>query len=67
MPESGRANLRDGLAAVPVPTRRVTTVIAWPPHSVSSGVAGLVRTASRLYGAPHDRPTAAGTERGPGT
>ena len=41
--------LRDDLAAVPVldaPT--VTTVIAWPPHSRSRALAGLVRTATRL-------------------
>jgi DNA-binding transcriptional LysR family regulator len=49
LPESARANLRDGLAVVPVvDAPRVTTVIAWPPHSTSVGVAGLVRTASRL-------------------
>ncbi|MCD9873644.1 LysR family transcriptional regulator [Streptomyces guryensis] len=48
-PESCRAQLRDDLVAVPVldaPT--VTTVIAWPPHSRSRAVAGLVRTATRL-------------------
>ncbi|TWE20280.1 LysR family transcriptional regulator [Kitasatospora atroaurantiaca] len=48
-PESCRAQLRDDLAAVPVldaPT--VTTVIAWPPHSRSRAVAGLVQTAKRL-------------------
>lgn len=48
-PESCSAQLRDDLAAVPVlnaPT--VTTVIAWPPHSRSRAVAGLVRTATRL-------------------
>ncbi|MEU6683551.1 LysR family transcriptional regulator [Streptomyces sp. NPDC046832] len=48
-PESCRSQLREGLAAVPVedaPT--VTTVIAWPPHSRSRGVAGLVRTAVRV-------------------
>lgn len=49
LPESARANLRDGLAVVPVvDAPRVTTVMAWPPHSTSVGVAGLVRTASRL-------------------
>ena len=49
LPESVRANLRDGLAVVPLSdAQRVTTVIAWPPHSTSAGVAGLVRTASRL-------------------
>ena len=49
VPESARAQLRGDLAAVPVldaPT--VTTVIAWPPHSQSRAVAGLVRTATRL-------------------
>jgi DNA-binding transcriptional LysR family regulator len=49
MPESGRANLLEGLAAVPVldaPT--VTTVIAWPPHSRSRALAELVRVATRL-------------------
>ncbi|MFI1280873.1 LysR family transcriptional regulator [Streptomyces sp. NPDC020858] len=48
-PESCRAQLRDDLAAVPVlnaPT--VTTVIAWPPHSRSRAVAGLVRAATGL-------------------
>ncbi|MEQ6903673.1 LysR family transcriptional regulator [Nocardioides sp. YIM 152588] len=49
LPDSARANLRDGLAVVPVvDAPAVTTVIAWPPHSTSVGVAGLVRTASRL-------------------
>ena len=49
LPESVRANLRDGLAVVPLSdAQRVTTVIAWPPHSTSVGVAGLVRTAARL-------------------
>ncbi|SEO86333.1 LysR family transcriptional regulator [Actinacidiphila rubida] len=49
LPESVRAELRDGLVAVPVadaPT--VTTVIAWPPHSRSRAVAALVRAATRL-------------------
>ncbi len=49
LPESCRAQLRGDLAAVPVldaPT--VTTVIAWPPHSRSGAVAGLVQTATRL-------------------
>ena len=48
-PESCRAQLHGDLAAVPVldaPT--VTTVIAWPPHSRSTAVADLVRTATRL-------------------
>ena len=49
LPESARANLRDGLAVVPLSDApQVTTVIAWPPHSTSAGVAGLVRTAARL-------------------
>ena len=49
LPESCRTQLGDDLAAVPVldaPT--VTTVIAWPPHSRSRAVAGLVQTATRL-------------------
>lgn len=49
LPESCRAQLRDDLATVPVvdaPT--VTTVIAWPPHSRSRAVAGLVQAATRL-------------------
>jgi DNA-binding transcriptional LysR family regulator len=51
LPESGRANVGDGLAVVPISdAAQVTTVIAWPPQSVSPGVAGLVRTASRLFG-----------------
>ena len=49
LPESARANLRDGLAVVPLSdAAQVTTVIAWPPHSTSTAVAGLVRTAGRL-------------------
>ena len=49
LPESFRTQLGDDLAAVPVldaPT--VTTVIAWPPHSRSRAVAGLVQAATRL-------------------
>ncbi|MEU4475143.1 LysR family transcriptional regulator [Micromonospora sp. NPDC023888] len=49
LPESCRADLRRDLVAVPVldaPT--VTTVIAWPPHSRSLALAGLIRTAIRL-------------------
>jgi DNA-binding transcriptional LysR family regulator len=49
LPESVRTQLHDGLAAVPLadaPT--VTTVIAWPPHSRSRALAGLVMTATRL-------------------
>ncbi|MDP3891025.1 LysR family transcriptional regulator [Nocardioides sp.] len=49
LPESARPNLSDGLAVVPLTDApQVTTVIAWPPHSTSTGVAGLVRTAARL-------------------
>ena len=49
LPESCRAHLRHDLAAVPVPDApTVTTVIAWPPHSRSLAVAGLVRAATRL-------------------
>jgi DNA-binding transcriptional LysR family regulator len=49
LPESVRSHLRDDVAAVPVldaPT--VTTVIAWPPHSRSRALAGLVLAATRL-------------------
>jgi LysR family transcriptional regulator, benzoate and cis,cis-muconate-responsive activator of ben and cat genes len=49
VPESGRTDLREGLTAVPVPDApHVTTVIAWPPHSRSTAVAGLVRAATAL-------------------
>ncbi|MFJ9564658.1 LysR family transcriptional regulator [Streptomyces fuscichromogenes] len=49
VPESVRAQLREDLAAVPVvDAPPVTTVIAWPPHSRSRAVAGLVRVATRL-------------------
>jgi DNA-binding transcriptional LysR family regulator len=49
LPDSVRGQLRDGLVCVPVlDAPLVTTVIAWPRHSRSPGVAGLVRTASRL-------------------
>ncbi|OXM66311.1 LysR family transcriptional regulator [Amycolatopsis vastitatis] len=49
MPESSRANLQEGLAAVPVlDAPSVTTVIAWPPHSRSRALADLVRVATRL-------------------
>ncbi|WP_344669523.1 LysR family transcriptional regulator [Catenulispora yoronensis] len=48
-PESCRSRLPDDLAAVPVlDAPKVTTVIAWPPHSRSRAVADLVRTAARL-------------------
>lgn len=47
LPESCRARLGDDLAAVPLADApSVTTVIAWPPHSRSAAVAGLVRTAT---------------------
>ena len=43
------ATARGDLAAVPVlDAPPVTTVIAWPPHSRSLAVAGLVRAATRL-------------------
>ena len=49
VPESVRSQLREDLAAVPVPDAPpVTTVIAWPPHSRSRAVAGLVQVATRL-------------------
>ncbi len=49
VPESGRAQLSGDLTAVPVvDATAVTTVIAWPPHSRSAAVAGLIRTATRL-------------------
>ena len=49
LPESCRTLLGHHLAAVPVlDAPQVTTVIAWPPHSRSLAVAGLVRAATRL-------------------
>jgi DNA-binding transcriptional LysR family regulator len=49
LPESCRTNLRRDLATVPVPDApAVTTVIAWPPHSRSRALAGLVRAATSL-------------------
>jgi DNA-binding transcriptional LysR family regulator len=49
LPESVRTHLRDGLAAVPIlDAPKVTTVIAWPPHSRSQPLALLVRTATTL-------------------
>ncbi|TYB45466.1 LysR family transcriptional regulator [Actinomadura chibensis] len=49
LPDSVRPLLRDDLAVVPVvDAPRVTTVIAWPPHSRSLALAGLVRTATGL-------------------
>jgi DNA-binding transcriptional LysR family regulator len=48
MPESSRANLLEGLTAVPVlDAPPVTTVVAWPPHSRSRALAELVRVATR--------------------
>lgn len=48
-PDSCRSQLHDDLVAVPVVDAPViTTVIAWPPHSRSRAVAGLVQTALRL-------------------
>ncbi|MYS36119.1 DNA-binding transcriptional LysR family regulator [Streptomyces sp. KhCrAH-43] len=49
VPETIRTSLHEGLVAVPVPdSPHVTTVIAWPPHSRSTAVAGLVRAATAL-------------------
>jgi DNA-binding transcriptional LysR family regulator len=49
LPESCRTMLRGNVVAIPVldaPT--VTTVIAWPTHSRSQALAGLIRAATRL-------------------
>ncbi|MEW2045190.1 MULTISPECIES: LysR family transcriptional regulator [unclassified Streptomyces] len=49
LPESSRAWLWSGHAAVPVTDAPpVVTHIAWPAHSRSLALAGLVRTAARL-------------------
>ncbi|GAA0350353.1 LysR family transcriptional regulator [Actinoallomurus spadix] len=49
MPESARPHRGEDVAAVPVlDAPPVTTVIAWPPHSRSRALAGLVRAATRL-------------------
>ena len=49
LPESVRADLRRYLATVPVLDAPAgTTVSAWPPHSRSRALAGLIRTATRL-------------------
>ncbi|MCO8277020.1 LysR family transcriptional regulator [Actinoplanes sp. TRM 88003] len=49
LPESVRASLHEGLTTVPVlDAPLVTTVIAWPPHSRSLALAGLVQAATRL-------------------
>jgi DNA-binding transcriptional LysR family regulator len=46
LPDSCRAHLRQDLTTVPViDAPQVTTVIAWPPHSRSRAVAGLIRAA----------------------
>ena len=46
---SARSWLWSAHVAVPlVDATHVTTVLAWPPHSRSAAVAGLVRTAARL-------------------
>ncbi len=46
MPEVVRNGLLEGLTAIPVvDAPKVTTVIAWPPHSRSRAVADLVRVA----------------------
>ncbi|MFD0523731.1 type 2 periplasmic-binding domain-containing protein [Paractinoplanes durhamensis] len=49
VPESARTQLRGDVVAVPLlDAPLVTTVIAWPPHSRSRALAGLVRAATRL-------------------
>ena len=49
VPESCTENLREDLSAVPVlDAEAVTVAIAWPSHSRSDAVAGLVRIAARL-------------------
>ncbi|MBU2666925.1 LysR family transcriptional regulator [Actinoplanes bogorensis] len=49
LPESCRSQLTDDIAVVPVlDAPLVTTVIAWPPHSRSRELAGLVLAATRL-------------------
>ncbi|GAA4467261.1 LysR family transcriptional regulator [Phytohabitans houttuyneae] len=49
LPESSRSHLRNDVTAVPVlDAPPVTTVIAWPPHSRSLALAGLVQAATRL-------------------
>ena len=48
-PESARAQVYEGVAAVPLTDApQVTTVIAWPPHSRSRDLAAFVTTATRL-------------------
>ena len=49
LPESAQPLPRGGLVAIPVlDAPAVTTVIAWPPHSRSQALAGLVLAATRL-------------------
>jgi DNA-binding transcriptional LysR family regulator len=49
LPESCRSGLSRGLAAVPLlDAAPVTTVIAWPPHSRSRPLAGLIEAATRI-------------------
>jgi len=49
LPESAGVQLRGRLAVVPlVDAPAVTTVIAWPPHSRSLALAGLIQAATRL-------------------
>ena len=48
LPESAGLQVHSGLAVVPVlDAPAVTTVIAWPPHSRSLALAGLIRAATR--------------------
>ena len=48
-PESARAQLGEGVVAVPlVDAPEVTTLIAWPPQSRSLSLAAFVTTATRL-------------------
>lgn len=47
LPEIARSGLHEGMTAVPlVDAQKVSTVIAWPPHSRSREVADLVRLAT---------------------
>ncbi|WP_033212664.1 LysR family transcriptional regulator [Kitasatospora phosalacinea] len=47
LPDSCRTQLRDDVAAVPVPDApRVTTLLAWPPDSRSRPLADLLRAAA---------------------
>ena len=49
LPESVRSSLHEGLTTVPVlDAPLVTTVIAWPPHSRSLALAGLIQAATRI-------------------